>query len=194
MFRRRFRGSRRMRRGKREYVWVTSFGSVFAPGDGISRTAVLVTPADWARDPSATATLEKGAVLVRVVGDLCVSYEADNAPPNAVDVNYWTAAIRKHDEEDVNQPDFGAGSGFNEDWMHVEFGNVQRTVESVATLTWAAADFSSMDRRKVDIRVKRKLNSDENVSLYFGTIPPGAGDPATELSLFYGLRALIQLP
>lgn len=198
----RFRSRRRFRRAKREYIWVTSFGSsVLDSPTGPAEGAVLVSKADWARDPSAAGHLEKGCVLIRTIVDLAVMYPppGDELASLGDASAQWFAWVRKLDEDDTTVPNVTT-DGLDEEFMHFESGFIQSAGSSVATLTWRDRTHAQSNRHW-DITAKRKLTSEELVRIEFAALGPLGNEPGLSVLesqagiLFgYSARCLLQLP
>jgi len=183
------RFSRRFRAGKREYIWA----SVFVTHDlvllnGSADAFPIVLRDDWARDPTNGATLEKGAVLQRIIGNVRVSSDNGSGAPSPGGASYiWS--LGKFDEDDAQVLSLTT-SYFGEDWMHCEAGSLDR---NNATTVAFAPQVSR--HHALDSRVKRKLTSEDEIRIVFGGFTGTGGVSATDsLQLDYFFRSLIALP
>lgn len=175
---------------RRELIWVTSqvaqlpllLGTVFTE-------TTLVSKTDWARDATNTSNLEKGAVLLRVVGD--VHFFQDAAAQSAVrgiTRAFNIFGVLKRDEDDVSPLDV-AVDAYAEPWMHLESRQFATYYDPTPTL--ATANGQTVWHVPVDIKVKRKLTSDERIQLCLQSQALNLG---TDVSASWLLRMLIQLP
>lgn len=187
---RKFRRRRWIRRGKREYIWsCINVMQDLVSLNGACDAFPIVVRDDWARDPARTSTLEKGAVLLRVTGD--VRFSCDNgsgtySPAGAQLV--W--GIGKFDEDDSTILDL-ANSFFGEDWMQVRAGTCWPN--AAGTTTFAPQPWCVFPA--LDMRVKRKLSSEDEIRFVFGGYEGnGSSSTTTKLVAHYEFRSLIQLP
>jgi len=191
----RFRHRRRARQGKREFIWTTQTilhlpigvagGTIF---DFITN---VVSPTDWVRDVANINVLEKGAVLQRIVGDLWFS----------VDTSGGTAGLRartaadtvhgfvKRDADDVSNMDL-AVDAYGEDWLQLHHECIDTIFDPTPTLTFWGGGLNV--HRAVDVRVKRKLTSDEVIGFYVCDMSSAGLQNSRVVS--GTLRALIALP
>lgn len=183
---------RRMRFKGREYVWMTISGAApLTQGGTTFDEFVLVSRNDWARDPANTATIEKGATLVRVVGDVWFKAMPEDHSVASVrgitDVECYFGLL-KRDEDDLSALDISIDA-FGEDWMHLHAEHLAVIYSPVATLTagWGA----NVAGRHVDVRVKRKLTTEDVVKACFLPVRANLG---TDVGVSFLLRALVQLP
>jgi len=184
-----FRSRRRFRRQKREYIWTcVNVLNDLTNLNGSCDAFPIVVRDDWARDPANTATLEKGAVLLRVTGDVRATTDNGSgtyAPAGSSFV--W--GIGKFDEDDATVLTL-TSSFFGEDWMQVRAGTCWPNA--------AAATLSPVPHQTfagVDIRVKRKLSTEDEIRFVFGGFEFAGGSSTTnKLSMSYEFRSLIQLP
>jgi len=191
---RRRRGVRRFRAGKREHVWVATVGTVVNPTPASTVEWVpggvrFLLGGDWARTALTRNQLEKGAVATRIIGELVFNFPPETAPTVAQAAEQLVWGIRKVDQDDVAALD-SALDFFNEDWMQTGQAYVAMGNSIVATLTWA--DYSQgIVRVPIDIRVKRKLTTEDDLALDIATVfGSGAFGPSCN---FY-LRTLVTLP
>lgn len=183
--------SRRFAFKKREYIWATisSAGPGLTQGGTIFDEFILVSKGDWARDASLTAHLEKGATLLRVVGDVWFySSPATPADERGQTKVQCIFGLLKRDEDDASPLDI-AVDAYSEEWMTLQSFQLADFYDPVATLTagWG-------ERRAgahVDVRVKRKLTSEDTVKACFLANRVTLG---TDTDVAFLLRALIQLP
>lgn len=190
---RRFVNRRRFRRAKREYMWVTVQGDFFGL-DGATNVAqeqALIVPADWARD-AASGHLEKGCLLVRSIVH-CRAYLApDVSPPNAVELVWGLAGLRRVDQDDTAALNAGPGGNyFAEDWFCQEQFSLNLSVSTVPTIAWVR-DSGSNHVWKWDSKVKRKLTTQDEVRFSAALSFDVSGTSAA--SVFFGARMLLQLP
>lgn len=186
--RRRF--GRRFRAQKREFIWVSTFVTAdLQVTTGVCDEFPLVQRTDWTRDPNNTETLEKGAVLTRIVGDIRVRTENGSGTVSPAGASYCLG-IRKVDEDDATVLDLGVDF-FQEDWMWVKGGSIP---PNNATSS-AYAPQPNWRHESIDIRVKRKLTSEDEVRFAFGGFEANGNDTGTTLlAVDYFFRALVQLP
>lgn len=186
--------SKRFRAGKREYVWSTTHVPFFGTGivPGLMDEITLVTRIDWARNELNTQILEKGATLVRIVGDVHYTInEVTVGDLKAIGDSHFIFGVLKRDEDDASVLDINVDA-FGEDWMHMQSAYLTYANVSVATLSRAWGELCCS--RHVDIRVKRKLTSDEKVSAFFTrSVGLSTPDPGNAY-VGFTLRSLIQLP
>jgi len=184
-----FRRSRRFRRQKREYIWVcVNVLRDLQNLNGVADAFPIVVRDDWARDPTRSTTLEKGAVLLRVTGDIRVSTD-NNAGTYAPAGSNFVWAIGKFDEDDTHALDL-ATDFFNEDWLQLRAGTCWPTASSASLSPVPFALFPG-----VDIRVKRKLTTEDEIRLVFaGYEYDGTSSTTNKLAMNYEFRSLIQLP
>lgn len=187
---RRRTGFRRFRSQKREFIWASTY--IIADAtllDGTSDGLNIVEPDDWARDIANVDVLEKGAVLTRVIGDVFFRTDNGSGTVSLGGASYlW--GIRKTDFDDSSIPAIPT-TWFQEDWMHTEAGQI--APNNAVTSAYAPQPFSY--HRGLDIRVKRKLTTDEKVEFLFAGFPVTGVASATEfLVADYYFRSLIQLP
>lgn len=202
MARRSRRSFKRFRRAKREYIWATVFGSsILDTVDGVAEGAVLVSKADWARDPSASGHLEKGCVVLRTILDFSMGYPpvGDNLATLGEASAQCFAALRTLDEDDAHGFDF-SGDGLDESLMQFGSCAIQSTGSSVATLTWRDRTHAVW-RQHWDVRQKRKLTSEELLRIEFAALGPVASQAGlsvleTESGIYwdFSARVLLQLP
>lgn len=183
-----FRRRRRVQRGKREYIW-TCINVIedLVNLNGACDAFPIVVREDWCRDPTRGTTIEKGAVLLRVTGDVRVSTD-NNAGTYAPAGSNFVWGIGKFDEDDTQVLDL-ATNFFGEDWMQVRAGTCWPTGTGVL----APQPFAVFPA--VDIRVKRKLTSEDEIRFVFGGYEyNGASSTTNKLAIHYEFRSLIQLP
>jgi len=181
----RTRRSRRFSVGKREYVWSTRFGvQLSVPTAGVFQPELLVDRNDWARQTA--GTLEKGAVIVRVVGNVHFYMPAPAAVTYLREEASCFAGLLVRDTDDASAPDVNTDA-FEENWMRLEHGYMSREVNNVVTLAWA---LETQVNFNWDVGVKRKITSEESLTLQLTSIGSLAATPAC----VYLLKTLIQLP
>jgi len=185
-----FRRRRFVKRGKREYIWscINVMGDLVNL-DGDCDAFPIVVRDDWARDPARTSTLEKGAVLLRVTGDVRVSCDNGSGTYSPGGAQFvW--GIGKFDEDDSQILDL-ANSFFGEDWMQVRAGTCW--ANAAGTTTFAPQPYAQFPG--LDIKVKRKLTSEDEIRFVFGGYEYNGGSSTTsKLVMHYEFRSLIQLP
>lgn len=183
------RSRRQFRRQKREYIWASVWVTHdTTPLDGTFDGFTLVDRNDWCRDPGNILSIEKGATLLRIIGDVRVRSENAAVGPSAGGASYvW--GIGKRDEDDGTVYDLN--TFFGEDWMHVEAGSLDpNNATSVAF-----APQVSWRHPTLDIKSKRRLTSEDVVEFHFGGSTAQGGFSATELLVVdYMFRSLIALP
>lgn len=186
----RFRRRRSFKRGKKNYVWA----SVFVTADQVALNGVtdafpIVLRDDWARDPTNAQMIEKGAVLERIVGNVrCRAITIASATVSAGGASYiW--GIGKFDEDDAQLLNLTT-SYFGEDWMRLEAGSI----DSNNATTLAFAPQVSW-RHEVDMTVKRKLTSEDEIRFCFGGFSGLTATVSTDILLVdYFFRSLIEVP
>lgn len=186
----RLRRNRRFRRGKQNYIWA----SVFVTGDQVALNGdtdafPIVLRDDWARDPTNAQMIEKGAVLERIIGNVRVkAIDIAGATVSLGGASYiW--GIGKFDEDDSQVLNL-VTSYFGEDWMRLEAG----TIDSNNALTNAFRPLTT-ERHMVDMNVKRKLTSEDEIRFVFGGFTGVGGSSITQaLSVDYFFRSLIRVP
>jgi len=182
------RGFRRFRAQKREYLWI----SRFIVGDAVVKNGAadgldIVEKADWARDATLTETLEKGALVTRIVGSVAFrTLNAGGFPSTDGAAGLW--GIMKRDEDDASIPTIGT-TWFQEDWMHTQMFQIPPS--SPTTPAYFPDQHRQFD---VDIRVKRKLTSDDIVLFTFGGYAADGTISTDVLVVDYFFRCLVQLP
>lgn len=183
------RFSRRFRAQKREHIWVSTFiigdlQLMNGDGEGIA----IVEPDDWTRTAVNLDVIEKGATLLRIVGD--VAFRTDNGS-GTTSLGGFTGlwGLAKYDQDDASVPTIG-NEWFGEDWIHTRM--VEIAPNNATTAAYAP---QPNQRQEVDVRVKRKMTSDEVIRFWFAGFPANAVASATEFAVCdYYFRALVQLP
>lgn len=185
-----FRRRRWVRRGKREYIWsCVNVMHDLVLLNGQCDAFPIVVRDDWARDPARTSTLEKGAVLLRITGDVRVGCD-NGSGTYSLGGAQFTWGLGKFDEDDSTVLDL-ANSFFGEDWMQVRSGTCWPNAPG--TTTFAPQPYDQF--RALDIRVKRKLSSEDEIRFVFGGYTYVGGSSGTDsLVMNYEFRSLIQLP
>lgn len=183
------RGRRFARRGKREFIWTSTFVTrdlVALNGD--TDAFPIVVRDDWVRDPANGDTIEKGAVLTRIIGDVRVRSETSGGSVGLAGASYiW--GIQKRDEDDTTVYDL-ASNFFGEDWMHLEASSLPPN--NATTVGFAPQP--NWRHPQIDIRVKRKLTSDDIVLFVFGGYGADGNVSTDNLVVDYFFRCLVQLP
>jgi len=184
------RTSRRFRAAKKEHIWVATFVTADAQvTTGDADEFPLVQRDDWARNPLAPEVLEKGAVLTRIIGDVRVRTENGSGTTSLAGASY-ALGVRKVDEDDSTVLDL-ATTFFGEDWLWLKGGSIPPNNATSA----AYAPQPNWRHESIDIRVKRKLTSEDEIRFSFGGFEAnGSGVGTTLLVVDYFFRALIQLP
>jgi len=184
------RTTRRFRAAKKEFIWVATFVTAdlqLTTGD--ADEFPLVQREDWARDPLAPDTIEKGAVLTRIIGDVRVRTENGSGTTSLAGLSY-ILGLRKVDEDDGTVLDL-ATTFFGEDWMWLKAGSI---APNNATSS-AYAPQPNWRHEDVDVRVKRKLTSEDEIRFAFGGFEAnGSGVGTTQMVVDYFFRCLVQLP
>lgn len=182
------RRTRRFRSAKREYLWISRFivaDQVAKNGDadGID----LVEKADWARDATLTETLEKGALVTRIIGSVAFRTLNGSGFPST-DGAAGLFGIHKRDEDDTSIPTIPT-DWFQEDWMHTQMFAIPQSSPT------SPAYFPDQHRQfELDIRVKRKLTSDETVNFWFAGFDSDGTTGTDSIVATYYFRTLLQLP
>lgn len=196
MARRSIRRRRRFRAGKREYIWTTALGlRVPLTGGAITTldsVANLVAGSDWNRG-SAVAGFQrqKGAVLQRIVGD--VWFQVDTSG-GVASLRQRTAAdlvfgFLKRDQDDATAVDI-AVDAYEEDWLQLYDDQLDTIFDPTPTLTFWGGSLNC--HRHIDVRVKRKLTTDD-VILFMAQAIAGSG-LQNAVTCSFQLRSLVALP
>lgn len=190
-----FRTSRRrLRRGKREFIWVRVQGGFAAlAGGGNAQEVALVTGATWGRAGPASGTVQKGCTLVRSRVSWMVYLTPDDAPASAVEGDEGFIGLRRADQDDTAVLNSGVDY-LDEDWMHTDWWQVQRVVALVPTLAWSDANDARF-ARVWDSKVKRKLTTEDEIRLSACRSGPPAGyTPNGTFNVDFYAQFLLQLP
>lgn len=184
------RFSRRASGRKREFIWATSSGVLTLTQGGTAFDEhVLVSKTDWARDSASTTTLEKGATLQRIVGDVTFFVDApDMASVRGITRVQTIFGLLKRDEDDLSLVDVSVDA-FAEPWLQLESRYI--AIYFDATPTFATSNGATAVHIPVDVRVKRKLTSDDVIKAMFLPLRQNLG---TDVSVSFLLRSLIALP
>jgi len=176
---------------KRNFVWVTALRPQFqlTQGGTVFDEVVLVSKFDWARDATQPAVLEKGCVLHRIVGDVFFFADADAiASIRSVTRTLNTFGVLKRDEDDLNPLDV-AVDALSESWLQMTSREIVDYFDPTPTLATHNGEVQA--HIPVDIKVKRKLTSDETINLCFLTTRLNLG---TDISASFQLGALLEVP
>lgn len=186
---RRFRRRRYFKTQKNEFIWVATFVTAdLQVTTGVVDEFPLVQRDDWARNPSADEVLEKGAVLQRIIGDVRVRTENGSGTTSLAGASY-ALGIRKVDEDDNTQLDLSTNF-FQEDWLWTRGGSIPPN--NATTNAYAP---QPNWRHEVEIPVKRKLTSEDEIRFCFGGFEANGSDVGTTLlAIDYYFRCLIKLP
>lgn len=151
---------------------------------------IVVDKNAWARDATSIQSLEKGAVVQRIVGDVWFHVATtDIASLRNFSRKDITWGIAKRDEDDTSIPDV-AVDAFREDWLQLHMECISTAFDPTPTLAWWGGELQV--HRNVDIRVKRKLNSEEQLLLFVCDIAGAGLQNASTMSALF--RTLIKLP
>jgi len=182
------RGVRRFNFKKREYLWISRF--IIADGvvkNGAADGLDLIEKQDWARDATNTESLEKGAVVTRIIGSVAIRTLNGSGFPST-DGAAGLFGIYKRDEDDSSVPTIPT-TWFQEDWMHTQMFSIPPSSPT------SPAYFPEPHRQfELDIRVKRKLTSDETVNFFFAAFDADGSTGADTCYATYYFRSLLQLP
>lgn len=172
------RGTRRFRRAKRELIWTsTLFDNVAANLAGAGSSTTLVGAVDWVRGNN----FEKGAVLLGIRGWYQVTYSSTSTSVNPT----FFLAISKVDRDEVNQ-DITLGAFYNsEDILYTDGGSLG----GPSAFSIAGLPPSPNVARQLEVKAKRKLDSESVIQLSFQT--PTAAEDWLITGVF---RSLVQLP
>lgn len=188
------RYARRFRRAKREYIWVTNLveNRRLVQGTNMDFIQALVAGVDWQRGAAPLGSrLEKGAVCLRIVGDVHVHIDpTDYASVRAFARQQFVWGIKREDSDITEVLDLSTNA-FEEDWMHLEAPKLYSVVDATPTLALAVS-VNTIVSSHVDIRVKRKLTSEDFISLYCAADP--VAGLQTDVAISFMLRCLVQLP
>lgn len=183
------RGRRSFRTSKRELIWVTTYGSQQVLADGSFSAVTLADASSWARN-AGSGILEKGCTVLRVVGDVCCTLDADASPPATEEqqavCGVWAG-------EGGAAPTGLSTGGLDEMWMHLEQFQLRQVLSSVATLTWEDGA-NALVQRRWDIKVKRKLTSLDVLRFFLASTPGAGGSAGSAVNAYFTLRVLLQLP
>lgn len=186
------RSSKRFRRAKREYVWTSTFsaGPGLTQGGTVFDEVTIVSPLDWQRGQIPAAGVQKGAVVVRIVGDVWFFQDPSGDVANLRSINndLCTVGVLKRDQDDTSVLDINTDA-LAEDWMHLEQVRIDTFYTPTATLTagWGQPNA----RVHLDMRVKRKLTTEDVIKL---CLLAERRNLDTEVNASFLLRSLIQLP
>lgn len=180
----RFRRNKRFGRGKKNWVWA----SVFVTGDQVQLNGQadgfpIVLRDDWCRDPTNLQTIEKGAMLTRIIGNVRVRAFSSVLGVSGQGSSYiW--GIGKFDEDDSNTLTMTTNF-FGEDWMRLEAGS--------NNINLAPSD--PQERHAIDMTVKRKLTSESEIRFYFAGFSGLTGASSSDVLLVdYFFRSLVEIP
>lgn len=152
----------RFRRAKRELLWVRSEGTIGAlAGSGQYDEAIVVTGADWSRGSTTDRGVQKGCVLLRSIVTWTAYMPPNAAPASEVEGDAGFIGLRRVDEDDLTALHSGTDL-FTEDWMHLEWWEIDRQTHNVATLTYADRTHARWTR-SWDSKVKRKLTTEDQI-------------------------------
>lgn len=172
------KGLRRFRRAKRELIWTTTlFDNVAANVAGGGSSTALVAAVDWVRGNN----FEKGAVLLGMRGWYQITYSSTSTNPNPT---AWLA-ISKVDRDEVNQDVTVAAFYNSEDVLYTD----GVALGGPAAISFAGLPPSLNPARQLEVKAKRKLDSESIVQLSFQT--PSAAEDWLITGVF---RSLVQLP
>lgn len=169
---------------KKEWIWVQSLnlGTTLAPGTSVRQA--LVIGADW--DRTVGASFEKGAVLTRMVGSIhCIP---DLAPTGGViTVFTWPWYIAKTDV------DFAATLLGSNNLVAYADTDILQTgllmgIKGAGAANTPSAWVEEAWNQRVDVKVKRKLTSEDSITL----VATNNGPSSLSVSVMF--RCLIQLP
>lgn len=193
MPRRTSKSSRRFRRGKRNLIWTSVLFEqvVFSAVNGT--TSPLVAAVDWVRGTG--ATFEKGAVLLGIRGWLVVNAQqvamAGGSAPGAVG-EFGSLIIWKGEEdEDLTLHDWGTATPYNDEDILWTGGVATDDIGNISTGTVASPYLSRGGTQyfNLEIKTKRKLNSDDVINLTACHVSGGIAQT------FCGVvRSLIEVP
>lgn len=187
--RNRVRRRRYFKTSKREYIWVSTFVTADQNAtNGNTDEFPIVQRDDWVRDPANTDTLEKGAKVVRIVGDVRIRTENGSGTTSLAGASY-ALGIRKVDEDDSTVLDL-SNNFFQEDWMWTRGGSIPPN-----NATTAAYAPQPNWRHEVDITVQRKLTSEDEIRFAYAGFEANGNDVGSTLLVAdYYFRCLVQLP
>lgn len=189
------RTTRRFRRAKRELMWVRIEGTLGAlAGAGNAMEATLVDGSTWGRQGPPSGTTQKGCVLVRSIVTWTAYMPPTASPASAVEGDAGMVGLRRCDQDDVAILNTGVDY-LDEDWMHVDWWEVEAVYQTTATLTWADRTHSRWTRTW-DSKVKRKLTSEDDIrfSAARSAIIPTSFTPNGTFYVDFFARFLLQLP
>jgi len=175
------RAQRRFRRGKRELIWssVVFNGAVF--GDETLSQALVIST-DWVRSNN----FEKGAVLLGIRGWYQVTPVLSSGTPNPDYFNHFMSIVLTEADEIQVLNWYTAGPYNGEDILFTDGGAFSGGGSEAGVVTWANSPNLS---RQLEVKAKRKLNSDSLVAVNFQT------DADSKSHFVSGVfRSLIQLP
>lgn len=189
------RSVRRFRRAKKELMWVRVEGSVGAlAGGGNAIEALLISGATWARQGSPAGTVQKGCVLLRSIVTWTAYMVPSASPASAVEGDAGFVGLRRCDQDD--QAVLNSGVDYlDEDWMHVDWWEIDAVYAVNPTLTWADRT-NSRWTRTWDSKVKRKLTSEDDIRLSAArsSAIPVSFTPNGTFYVDFFTRFLLQLP
>lgn len=190
------RSSKRFRRAKREYIWITTL----TEGPGLTQTPntalvwpydilPLVLPADWERGQQ--TGLQKGCTLLRIVGSLTVFSDSNGGGLGAlrgVNQRFNSMIVLKRDKDDTSVLDALAGA-LDEDILHQEMRRIDWFFDNTATQSWATGTPHAFF--PIDIRAKRRLTSQDQIELGVASVRENLD---TDCNMSLQVRALLMLP
>ena len=207
-----FRGRRRVGRARRRSVaWIDGLTTFQTGGGGTGVTwatqtftqpNVAIAPLVWASAIQLTVpgdlTLHGGedAVLTRIRGRLGLFRGLRNAGAGLLATTFFARILVVQTEVNpaaqIFPADYTTGAGLGRDrilWFKdvwVPSGDAEQTDAAIVTLREASM-------HEVDVRVKRKLQTDSQIALWIQTSGV-AGTTGFECRLFGGLRILLMRP
>jgi len=172
------KGARRFRRAKRELIWTTTlFDNVAANVAGGGSSTSLVAAVDWVRGNN----FEKGAVFLGMRGWYQITYSSTSTSANPT---AWLA-VSKVDRDEVNQDITVAAFYNSEDILYCD----GLSLGGPASLSFAGVPPSPNPAKQIEVKAKRKLDSESVIQLSFQT--PTAAEDWLLSGVF---RSLVQLP
>lgn len=175
------RATRRFKRNKREMIWTsTVLENVNAGVTTASIPFPLVLGSDWARNSS--ASFERGATLLGIRGWYQIGYQATST------IGAPTCYLVIHKGELDEDPSLsnwtGAAAYNNEDVLFTD-GRHYDFLSGTSPATQAG---SGLPSQQLEVRSKRKLNSDDTIDLSFVT--PSANQDWSISGVFRALIAI----
>lgn len=169
---------------KKEWIWVQSLNlaTQLPPGQNVRQA--LVIGADW--DRTVGASFEKGAVLTRMVGT--VQAIPDAAPTGGVVTVYTLPWYIAKTDVDFAATLLGANNLVAYADTDILQTGLIMGIKGAAAVNTPSSWVEEAWNQRLDIKVKRKLTSEDSITLVLTNNSPSAA------SVSVMFRCLVQLP